>query len=69
MEPTNALWHLENIDVSGVFCPKKIENGGLEQQTHRNFKRGEYIFLPDEDADKVYFVFEGRVKRGRQGDH
>lgn len=68
MEPTNALWHLENIDVSGVFCPKKIENGGLEQQTHRNFKRGEYIFLPDEDADKVYFVFEGRVKIGTYGE-
>jgi CRP-like cAMP-binding protein len=64
MEPTNNLWHLENIDVSGVFCPKKMGNGGLDQLTHRNFKRGEYIFLPDEDADKVYFVFEGRVKIG-----
>ena len=68
MEPTNALWHLENIDVSGIFCPKKIENGGLEQQTHRDFKRGEYIFLPDEDADKVYFVFEGRVRIGTYGE-
>lgn len=68
MEPTNSLWHLENIDVSGVFCPKKMAGGALEQLTHRTFKRGEYIFLPEEDADKVYFVFEGRVKIGTYGD-
>mgnify|MGYP002266104030 FL=1 len=67
MEPTNNLWHLENVDVSGIFWPKKVEGGALDQQTHRNFKRGEYIFLPDEDADKVYFVCEGRVKIGSYG--
>ncbi|MGH1435911.1 MAG: Crp/Fnr family transcriptional regulator [Lewinella sp.] len=68
MEPTNSLWHLENVDVSGIFCPQKVADGGLDSQTHRNFKRGEYIFLPDEDADKVYFVFEGRVKIGTYGE-
>lgn len=68
MKPTNPLWHLENIDVSGVFCPKKMAGGALDQQMHRTFKRGEYIFLPEEDADKVYFVFEGRVKIGTYGE-
>ncbi len=68
MEPTNNLWHLENIDVSGIFCPNKMGNGALDQLTHRNFNRGEYIFLPDEDADKIYFVFEGRVKIGTYGE-
>ena len=64
MDRTNSLWHLENIDISGIFCPQKVESGALDQQKHREHKRGEYIFLPEEDADKVYFISEGRVKIG-----
>lgn len=68
MEPTNTYWHLENIDVSSIFCPKKLGSGALEDKRHQEFKRGEYIFLPKEDADKVYFLFEGRVKIGTYGE-
>lgn len=64
MDRSNSLWHLENIDISGIFCPQKVESGALDQQKHREHKRGEYIFLPEEDADKVYFISEGRVKIG-----
>lgn len=64
MDKSNSLWHLENIDISGIFCPQKVASGALDQQKHREHKRGEYIFLPEEDADKVYFISEGRVKIG-----
>jgi len=63
-----SLWFLENIDVTGLFCPNKLGAGKLEKTTHREFKKGDYIFLPNEHADKVYFVFEGRVKIGTYGD-
>ncbi len=63
-----SIWFLENIDVTGLFCPNKIEAGELDKTTHREFKKGDYIFLPDEHADKIYFVFEGRVKIGTYGD-
>jgi len=59
-----SLWYLENIDVTGIFCPKKIDRGVLEQHSHRTYKRGEYIYLPDEHADKIFFLTEGRVKIG-----
>jgi len=59
-----SLWYLENIDVTGIFCPKKIDRGDLEQHSHRTYKRGEYIYLPDEHADKIFFLTEGRVKIG-----
>lgn len=59
-----ALWFLENIDVTGIFCPKKIGNGALEQHVHKTFKKGEYLFLPEEYADRVFFLTEGRVKIG-----
>lgn len=63
-----SLWFLENIDVTGLFCPTKLGVGELKKTTHRAFKKGDYIFLPNEHADKVYFVFEGRVKIGTYGD-
>jgi CRP-like cAMP-binding protein len=62
------LWFLENIDVSGVFCPKKVEGGALESHTHKSFRKGEYIYLPDEHSDRIYFIEEGRVKIGSYGD-
>jgi len=68
MSNEKSLWFLENIDVTGLFCPNKVEGGALDEQTHREFKKGDYIFLPDEHADKVYFVFDGRVKIGTYGD-
>lgn len=62
------LWFLENIDVSGVFCPKKVENGALESHAHKSFRKGEYIYLPDEHSDRIYFIEEGRVKIGSYGE-
>lgn len=57
------MWYLENIDVTGIFCPQKSANM-LESHTHKKYKRGEYIYLPDEHADRVYFIAEGKIKIG-----
>lgn len=59
-----SIWYLENIDVSGIFCPKKIGHGALDEKTHKEVTKGDYIYLPEENADKVYFVSEGRIKVG-----
>jgi CRP-like cAMP-binding protein len=63
-----SLWFLENIDVMNIFCPKKVD---YAQNTIRRttFKKGEYIYLPNEDADKVYFITEGCVRLGMHGEH
>lgn len=58
-----SFWFLENIDVTGIFCPKKL--GETENtHVHKHFKKGEYIFLPDQSADKIYFLTAGSVKIG-----
>lgn len=67
MSEKKSLWYLENIDVSGLFCPKKMD-ATQDQQPHKQYKKGEYIYLPDEHADKVFFITEGRVKIGNYGD-
>ena len=62
-----SLWYLENIDVTGIFCPQKME-GQHEQLYHKEFKKGEYIYLPDEHSDRIFFLNSGRVKIGTYGD-
>lgn len=64
MSNNQSLWYLENIDVTGLFCPQKVGRGDMEQHAHKAFKKGEYIYLPDEQADRLYFLTEGRVKIG-----
>jgi CRP/FNR family transcriptional regulator, cyclic AMP receptor protein len=62
-----SLWYLENIDVTGIFCPQKM--GGMdESHTKKVFKRGDYIYLPDESSDKMYLITEGRIKIGNYAD-
>lgn len=65
MTATNqSLWFLENIDVIGIFCPSKRKQGAHENMAHKDFKKGEYIYLPDESSDKLYFINEGSIKVG-----
>lgn len=61
---TQALWHWENIDVNSIFCPQKLDRGEMDQHPHKQYGKGEYVYLQDEDADKIYFLTEGRVKIG-----
>ncbi len=68
MSDNQALWYLENIDMTGIFCPKKLGRGDLDQHAQKTFQKGEYIFLPDEHSDRVYFITQGRVKIGTYSD-
>lgn len=63
MQADKSIWYLENIDVSGIFCPSKSANM-LEKHANRDFKKGDYIYLPDEHADRIYFISEGKIKIG-----
>ena len=67
MNQNQPLWYLENIDVTNIFCPNKF--GAHEHSlAHKNYSKGEYIFLPGELADKIFFITEGRVKIGSYSD-
>lgn len=58
-----SIWYLENINVNGIFCPKKLGDA-LEKHTHKQYKKGEYIYMPDQSSDKIFFITSGRVKIG-----
>lgn len=59
---SQSLWFLENIDVTGIFCPQK---NAAQDHFKRVFKKGEYVYMPEEHADKIYFLTTGKIKIGR----
>ena len=66
MDDSN-FWYLQNVDVTGVFCPKKMDNNP-DQHIEKTYAKGDYIYLPEDHADRIYFIVYGRVKIGRYGD-
>lgn len=66
MDESN-YWYLQNIDAIGIFCPDKMmSRTDLHQE--KTYKKGEYIYLKDDDSDKIYMLVKGRVKIGAFGD-
>lgn len=68
MSGNQSFWYLQNIDVTGIFCPKKVGRGEMDNHPHKKYKKGDYIYLPNELADKIFFLTEGRVKIGSYGE-
>lgn len=64
----NSIWYLENIDVTGIFCPKKLGEI-LNAHDQKTFKKGDFIYLPEQSSDKIYFLTSGRVKIGNYSDN
>ena len=57
------FWYLENVDLNNILCPKKLGNA-LNTNNQPNYKKGDYIYMPEQSSDKVYFLSSGRVKIG-----
>ena len=68
MNEGSSFWYLENVDMKNIFCPGKMsmQEGHLPENT---IKKGKYIYLQNDDADKIFFITEGRVKIGTHSDN
>jgi len=67
MEGKNSFWFLENIDLSGIFCPNKF---AAREATfsHKTFKKGEFIYVPKDESDMLFYITSGRIKIGSYGE-
>lgn len=63
MQAPQALWFLENIDVTHLLCPTKL---GDEERMSRHlrtfFKKGDPVYVPNDLSDRIFFINEGRMK-------
>lgn len=62
------LWYLENVDMFKLLCPTKMGNMDRSHQ-QSEFRKGEYIYFPDEPSNSVFLLEQGRVKIGANADN
>jgi CRP/FNR family transcriptional regulator, cyclic AMP receptor protein len=63
MENTAALWYFESVNLFNILCPHKVKTMGDKHQ-FLNFKRNAFIYFPEDRADNIYMIAQGRVKIG-----
>jgi CRP-like cAMP-binding protein len=63
MENTSALWYFESVNLFNILCPHKVKVMGDKHQ-FVNFKRDAFIYFPEDKADYIYMIAQGRVKIG-----
>ena len=62
MDKNANIWFLENINLFNVFCPKKMKTTGVYNKN--SFKKGEFVYFPNEPSETIYFIHQGKVKIG-----
>ncbi len=63
MENTAALWYFESVNLFKILCPHKVKKMG-DKHEFLYFKRDAFIYFPEDKADHIYMIANGRVKIG-----
>lgn len=62
-----SIWFLENLDLNSILCPDKLNESTVKNR-QLAFKKGEYVYLPSDSSDKIYFIVKGKIKIGNYRD-
>ncbi|MFK7972776.1 MAG: Crp/Fnr family transcriptional regulator [Bacteroidia bacterium] len=57
-----SIWFFEEVNLFEHFCPIKNSADTYDKYIKRSYKKGEHIYLTNEDSDRVFFIHEGAVK-------
>jgi CRP/FNR family cyclic AMP-dependent transcriptional regulator len=63
MSSTSALWYFESVNLYDILCPHKVKPMA-ERHTFNYFKKDQFIYFPDEPAQYIYMIADGRVRIG-----
>ncbi len=64
MSNASALWFFESVNLYDILCPHKVKSMA-ERHTFNYFKKDQFIYFPDEPAQYIYMIADGRVRVGR----
>ena len=56
------MWYFEEVNLFEHFCPIKNSDETYNRYDKRTYKKGEHIYLTNDDSDRVFFIHEGAVK-------
>jgi CRP/FNR family transcriptional regulator, cyclic AMP receptor protein len=60
---TAALWYFESVNLFNILCPHKVKVMGKDHQ-FMHLKKNQFIYIPDDNANYIYMISDGRVKIG-----
>jgi CRP/FNR family cyclic AMP-dependent transcriptional regulator len=60
---TTALWYFESVNLFNMLCPHKVKKMG-STHTFTNYKKEQFIYIPEDSATHIYMIVSGRVKIG-----
>ncbi len=63
MSSTSALWYFESVNLYDILCPHKVKPMA-DRHTFNYFKKDQFIYFPDEPAQYIYMIADGRVRIG-----
>lgn len=58
-----ALWYFESVNLYHILCPHKVKAMAAHHQ-YLHFKKDQFIYFPDEPAQNLYMISQGRVRIG-----
>lgn len=59
----HSQWFFEDINVFSILCPHKFKKYKSEH-SFNCYKKKDYIYHKEDDANKVYLIEKGKVKLG-----
>ncbi|MBK5277801.1 MAG: Crp/Fnr family transcriptional regulator [Bacteroidia bacterium] len=63
MNNTAALWFFESVNLYNTLCPHKVKT--MEgKHTYNYYKKDQFIYFPEDAAQEIFMVVNGRVKIG-----
>lgn len=60
MKPA-ALWYFESVNLYKMLCPVKLKTDE-GRHTYLTYKKDDFVYFENQDADSIYFVAKGRVR-------
>jgi len=64
MGKESSLWYFEDTDLFNIFCPHKVKDKVGSEHEFIDYKKGDYIYFPEQAASDIYLVASGRIKIG-----
>jgi CRP-like cAMP-binding protein len=63
MAKESSLWYFESVNLYNILCPHKVKTM-KERHTFTQFKKNEFIYFPEQPAQHIYMVANGRIRIG-----
>ncbi|MCU0450094.1 MAG: Crp/Fnr family transcriptional regulator [Bernardetiaceae bacterium] len=60
---TAQYWYLEEVNLFKLLCPHRFAEF-RQAHSFKAYQKGDFIYLPQEQAARVYLIAEGKVKIG-----